>query len=97
MLDSVVVANELIHEAKNKRKPTLVLKVDFEKAYDSIDWDFLVYMMRRMRFNEKWVGWIVQCLHSTSISVLVNGSASQQFVPERGLDRGILWLHFCFL
>src|ERR1044072_564640 len=97
MLDSVVVANEIIHEAKCKKKPTLVMKVDFEKAYDSIDWDFLVYMMRRMRFCEKWVGWIVQCLQSTTISVLVNGSATDQFVPERGIRQGDPMAPFLFL
>src|ERR1044072_1328035 len=84
MLDSVVVANEIVHEAKSKRKSTLVLKVDFEKAYDTVDWDFLVYMMRRMQFPERWVGWIIQCLASSTVSVLINGSASDQFVPQRG-------------
>lgn len=37
MLDSVLVANEVVHEAKRKKKPTFVLKVDYEKAYDSFD------------------------------------------------------------
>lgn len=35
MLDSILVANELVHDAKNKDKETMVFKVDFEKAYDS--------------------------------------------------------------
>lgn len=37
MLDSVIVANEVTHEARRKKKATLIFKVDFEKAYDSID------------------------------------------------------------
>lgn len=37
MLDGVVVANEIVHAAKTERKPSFLLKVDFEKAYDTID------------------------------------------------------------
>ncbi|XP_057432142.1 uncharacterized protein LOC130724891 [Lotus japonicus] len=51
MLDSVVVANEVVHEAKVRKKPTIIFKVDYEKAYDSVRWDFLFYMMRRMNFE----------------------------------------------
>ena len=38
--------------------------MDFEKAYDSVDWQFLYYMMGRLRFNDKWIKWIKMCLGS---------------------------------
>lgn len=41
MLDGVVIANETIDFVKRNKKPSILLKVDFEKAYDSISWDFL--------------------------------------------------------
>ena len=65
-----------------------MFKVDFEKAYDSVSWHFLFYMMRRMGFHEKWIGWIKGCLSSTSISILVNGSPTSEFKPQRGLRQG---------
>lgn len=37
MLDSVLVVNEVISEAKHKKKPTIMFKVDYEKAYDSVN------------------------------------------------------------
>jgi len=49
------------------------MKIDFEKAYDSITWNFMYYMMTRMGFFEKWVHWIKECLESSTISILVNG------------------------
>lgn len=58
MLDGVVVENEIVHAAKSGRKPTMLLKVDFEKAYDTVDWGFLRYMMRRMNFSERWIRWV---------------------------------------
>ena len=66
----------------------MVFKVDFEKAYDSVSWGFLDYMMMRMGFCERWRKWIHGCMSSASISILVNGSPTKEFTPERGLRQG---------
>lgn len=97
MLDSVLVANEIIHEAKRRKKSSFVLKIDFEKAYDTVDWEFLLYMLRRLKFGEKWVQWIKACLASASVSVLVNGSPSEEFRMEKGLRQGDPLAPFLFL
>ena len=62
-----------------------MFKVDFEKAHDSVSWDFLLYMLRRMSFCDRWISWIEGCLNSASIFILVNGSLSTKFIPQRGL------------
>lgn len=74
MLDDVLIANEIVDEVKRKKNECLILKVNFEKAYDSINWNFLMYMMRRMRICEKWIWWIKEGLVSSSVSILVNRS-----------------------
>jgi len=43
MLDSVLVANEVVEELKGHERRGFCLKVDYEKAYDSVRWDFLVF------------------------------------------------------
>lgn len=48
ILDGVVVINEVVNFAKKERKECLIFKVDFEKAYDTVNWGFLDYMMRRI-------------------------------------------------
>ena len=83
-----MTANEVIAEAKTKNKPCMFFKVDFEKAYDSVSWGFLNYMMMRMGFCERWRKWIHGCLSSASVSILINGSPTREFVPERGLRQG---------
>lgn len=68
-----------IDEAKVKKRGCLVFKVDYEKVYDSVNWNFLFYMLRRLGFYAKWIGWIKGCIQSASVSVLVNGSPTDEF------------------
>nr|GEU66892.1 arginine repressor C-terminal-like domain-containing protein [Tanacetum cinerariifolium] len=75
----------------------LLFKVDFEKAFNSVNWSFLIDSMRQMGFGSKWRGWISSCLSSASISVLVNVSPSKEFKLERGLRQGNPLSPFLFL
>jgi hypothetical protein len=62
LVEGVVVVNEVINFAKKNRKKCLIFKVDFEKAYDSVDWGFLDYMLGRFGFNSKWRAWMRACI-----------------------------------
>ena len=97
LLDGVVMANEVIEEVCNNRMQCLIVKLDFEKAYDSVRWDFLYYMLGRLGFSTKWISWVKACLESSTISVLVNGSPTQEFNPTKGLRQGDPLAPFLFL
>ena len=88
ILHGILILNEVVEEARRNKKPVMIFKVDFEKAYDSVSWSFLDYMLFRLGFCPKWRSWISACLHSASISVLINGSPSKEFTPTRGLRQG---------
>jgi len=53
MLDSVLMANEVVEEVRRNWRSTLCFKVDYEKAYDSVRWDFLLDMLQRLGFHSK--------------------------------------------
>ncbi|XP_042497613.1 uncharacterized protein LOC122076376 [Macadamia integrifolia] len=61
------------------------LKIDIQKAFDSISWNFIFHVLRRFGFSEKWISWIYQILASTRISVFLNGGPVGYFGVERGL------------
>ncbi|RVX07825.1 Retrovirus-related Pol polyprotein from type-1 retrotransposable element R2 [Vitis vinifera] len=59
-----------------------------EKAYDNVDWSFLLTVMQKMGFGEKWIGWIKWCISTASFSVLVNGTSTGFFQSSKGLRQG---------
>ncbi|XP_068472094.1 uncharacterized protein [Phaseolus vulgaris] len=97
LLDSVLVANETLEEVKRKKKECVVFKVDYEKAYDSVSWEFIYYMLGRLGFCGKWIEWIKNSLEISSIPVLVNGSPTTEFEPLKGLRQGDHLASFLFL
>ena len=73
MMDSIVIAEEIIVEWKISDTAGFIWKVDFEKAYDSLDWRFLWNVLKRRKFPTVWIKWMKQCVCTTTFAVLVNG------------------------
>ena len=89
--------NETCSWAKRLKSKTLLFKVDFEKAFDCLSWSFLDSIMEQMQFGENWRSWIRACLKSTRASVLVNGSATDEFPISRGVRQGDPLSPFLFI
>ncbi|XP_058775315.1 uncharacterized protein LOC131649574 [Vicia villosa] len=96
-MDGVLVANELVDYSNREGKECLLFKVEFEKAYDKVSWNFLRYMMRRMGFGIRWMRWMESLVFTSNMSVLVNGSPTKEFGVERGLRQGDRISRFLFV
>ena len=83
-----LIANELIDHWQNQGEKGVFCKLDMEKAFDNINWQFLMKVMRCMGFGFKWMRWIWQCISTARFSVLVNGVSIGFFPISRGLRRG---------
>ncbi|RVW33914.1 hypothetical protein CK203_082974 [Vitis vinifera] len=85
---SYVIANEAIDSLLKGDEAGVLCKLDLEKAYDHLNWDFLLTVMQKMGFGEKWAGWIRWCISTASFSVLINRSPTGFFQSTQGLSKG---------
>lgn len=88
ILEGVVILHEVIHELRSKGKKGLILKIDLEKAYDRVRWDFLEEVMKGKGFSDKWIKWVMQTVEGGRVCVNVNGQRSPYFRTFRGLRQG---------
>lgn len=74
--DNIIVAHEMIHTMKRKKGifGTMTLKPDMSKAFDRLEWDFLIKVLENFGFSKTFCNLIFLCVSTTSISVLLNGS-----------------------
>ena len=89
--DNVCIAQELLHTLDNKKKGRvgyMAIKLDLEKAYDRLEWNFVHRVLEAFHFPLKLSKIIMSCITTTSISILVHGGALQPFEPSRGIRQG---------
>jgi hypothetical protein len=73
---------------KNKIKVRVVLKLDFEKAYDKINCDFLIQCLEKIGFNSTWCKWINKLLHDGTVSMKMNNEIGPYFTIHKGVRQG---------
>lgn len=73
--ENVILGQEILHsmKAKSGRKGWSALKIDIEKAYDRMEWRFLLKVLRCFGFSERWVGLVEQCISTVSYLIMLNG------------------------
>ena len=64
------------------------LKIDTEKAYDRLEWNFLLNVLKFFGFLSMWIQWVMQCVTTPSFFILLNGNPYGFFRPERGIRQG---------
>ncbi|XP_049391854.1 uncharacterized protein LOC125856364 [Solanum stenotomum] len=84
-MDDILIANEAIDSRSSLKKSGILCKLDIEKAYDQVNWDFLMFMLEKMGFGLKWRQWIKFCISSVSFSVSISGCPTGFFSSQRGL------------
>ena len=71
--------------------------LDFEKAYDRVDWNYMYRVLQKMGFGEAFIQWIKLLYHDTKVSLLLNGSLSPEISPSRGVKQGDPLSAFLFI
>ncbi|KAL2224820.1 UNVERIFIED_CONTAM: hypothetical protein Sindi_2935800 [Sesamum indicum] len=87
--DNIMLAEELFTGYNQTHlPPRCALKVDIRKAYDTVEWDFLIAVMELFGFPHTFVKWIEECVTTPSFSVGLTGKPHGFFTGARGLRQG---------
>jgi exonuclease III len=88
IMDSVILANEVVHSLKTSNTPGMLIKLDLSKAFDRLSWQYMRAVLDSFGFSKEWVDWILALTSSPFFSILVNGSPSRPFPSSRGIRQG---------
>ncbi|GJZ83065.1 protein LAZ1 [Tanacetum coccineum] len=87
--DNILITQELIHNYHHNRgRPRCAFKVDIQKAYDTVNWRFLGFILKCFGFHPLMIKWIMACVKSPSFSICVNGDIHGFFKGKQGLRQG---------
>jgi hypothetical protein len=88
--ENQLIVHELLHSFKKRKVKGgfMALKLDLQKAYDRLNWNFLQTVLNNFGFHDTFVNWVMQCVTTVSFSVLINGGKSKHFTPTRELRQG---------
>lgn len=87
-MESVVTALEVLHSVHSSKKNGLVLKLDYEKAFEKVNLEFLEELLKIRGFGGRWIHWINQITHGGSVGLKLNNLGIGFFLTGKGLRQG---------
>ena len=68
--------------------PGLMISIDFHKAFDSIEWNYLVSCLKAFQFGPDFIWWVKTLYKNIQSCVINNGLTTDYFALERGVRQG---------
>ena len=88
MNDKIRTLHDIVDFCKFTSTGGVLLMIDFEKAFDTLEWDFLFQALEKMNFGQSFINWVKLFYNDTESCVSNNGESSQYFKLERGVRQG---------
>jgi len=88
IVDNYFLVQEAIHSNLLRKEQGMAIKLDLANAFDRVNHSFLLNVMSKFGFGEKFIKWIRACISEPWIAPLVNGRATEIFKASRELRQG---------
>jgi hypothetical protein len=85
ILEGVVILQEVLHELRVTKASRVIIKLDFEKTYDKVNWNFLEEVLLRKGFSEQFIQWINKVVRGGRVCIDLNGERGEYFRSYKGL------------
>jgi len=82
---AVQLSAKLLHRNKI---PSALIKIDIAKAFDTVNWRFLLSLLQHLGFSRRWIDWISLILYTASTKIILNGTPGRRICHARGLRQG---------
>jgi hypothetical protein len=86
--DNFILVQQMVKSLNRTKEAHILFKLDISKAFDSVSWSFLLEVLHRLGFGQRWCDLICLILSTSSTQVLVNGEPGESIVHRRGLRQG---------
>ncbi len=83
ILDNVFIAQEAMGWAEQNNQNLVLLLLDFEKAFDRIEWGFFFKVLAKLGFSATWVRWVGSLYQAATFAIKVNGAVKPDFKLAR--------------
>jgi hypothetical protein len=88
--NNIIIAQEVTHSfaLKSWKNQAFMLKIDLAKAFDRLEWNFIVAALRRKGMHAHFINLVHSCVSSPTFSVIINGQPFAKFRGNRGIRQG---------
>jgi hypothetical protein len=88
ILDNIFMAQEALGWAEESEQDLVLLFLDFEKAFDRIEWGFFFSALTRLGFSNTWVRWVTSLYQAATSAIKINGTPGSNFQLARSVRQG---------
>jgi hypothetical protein len=78
IIENFATAIEMVQCGNRLKRPIIILKLDFHKAFDSVHWEAIFATLAARNFPERWIWWVKHLLQTSRAQVLINGQVGKK-------------------
>ena len=95
--ETIRKVSDIIEYCNSHKTPGYIIQLDFEKAFDSVEWEFLRDVLKKFNFSDEMQEWITMCYNDIESCVLNGGFTTKSFKLQRGFRQGCPLSSYLFL